>query len=95
MFWFMINARPLEPCAQSGRAYVNCWINFALQDGAELLAKHYIRKAGWSPGEVEDVRHVERNDYLDDPALQYFEEAAKDGASLVFYEYPLDDAGEA
>ena len=95
MYWFLIHATPPRPSAHSGGAYVTCWINFALQDGAELLAKHYISEAGWTPGDVEEVQIVERDHYAGEPELQYFDEAAKDGASFVFHTYPLDDAGEA
>ncbi len=85
MYWFMIHATPPRPRAHSGGAYVICWINFAIQDGAELLAKHYIREAGWVPGDFEEVRIVDRDDYGDEPEVQYFDEAAKDGACVVFH----------
>ena len=68
-------------------AYVCCWINFRLYEGALLLAKFYIRKAGWtvrsldSQSWFDDVSEVARDD------RRYFREAQKDGASFVFHRY--------
>ena len=95
MYRFVIHATPIQPTGNCGGAYVSCWINFPLLEGAELLAKHYIRDAGYEPGEIDKVYDVSRSDYSDDDAdLQYFEEAEADGASLVFHNYPLDDTGD-
>ncbi len=95
MFWFMICATRksgAETLAEAPEAYVSCWINFAIREGAELLARHYIDKAGWTPGAIEDACWVEEDDHAGRPELQYFREAAKDGASLVFHTFPADDA---
>jgi hypothetical protein len=68
-------------------AYVSCWVNFQLQDGAELLARHYIDQAGWLPEEVEDAVWVVDDDYADDKKnALYYSEAETDGAALVFHE---------
>ena len=68
-------------------AYVSCWVNFQLQDGAELLARHYIDQAGWLPEEVEDAVWVVGDDYADDHKnALYYSEAESEGAALVFHE---------
>jgi hypothetical protein len=36
-------------------AYVNCWIDFRLYEGALALAKFYIRKYGWQIRTVEEA----------------------------------------
>jgi hypothetical protein len=93
MYYFVIEAAPkpevklLEPEVEA--AYVGCYINFPIADGAELLARHYIERSGWAPGEKDTQQWVEANDYEDDPeGLQYFREAEEDGVSLVFHWYP-------
>ena len=89
--WFLtVRAIPKpesQLATEKGVAYVSCWVNFQLQDGAEVLAKYYIDQAGWLPEEVEDATWVVGDDYADDQknALYYFE-AESDGASFVFHE---------
>jgi hypothetical protein len=90
--WFLtIRAvpKPESPLAnESGFAYVSCWVNFQLQDGAEVLAKYYIDRAGWLPVEVEDAAWVEADGYADDPKhARYYSEAETEGVTLVFHEW--------
>jgi hypothetical protein len=89
--WFLtIRAvpKPESPLAlDRGVAYVSCWVDFLLEDGAELLAKHYIDQAGWLPEEVEDAVWVVGDDYADDHKnALYYSEAQSVGAALVFHE---------
>jgi hypothetical protein len=92
MHFFNIEAVPHPGSVQAdteGGAMVACWIDFKLQDGAELLARHYIEQAGWSAGETEYAAWVGGEDYADDPEnRKYFLEAQQDGATLVFFTYP-------
>ena len=94
MYFFNIQATPkpgTEKAEEVGGAYVDCWINFVLQDGAELLARYYIEQSGWIPGEKEDERWVEAEDYEDEPQLlQYYQEAEEDGACFVYHTWPVD-----
>ena len=98
MWYFVIRALPkpgTEQAEDSGGAYVNCWINFLIEDGAEHLAKFYIEKAGWVPEETEDVRWVERENYEDEPEnLQYFSEAEADGACFLFNSWDINGEDE-
>ena len=72
-------------------AYVNCWINFSQEDGAELLARHYITQAGWQPGVLQECTPVSEEQYHDDAeTLAYFREAEESGVSLAFYCWPHD-----
>lgn len=95
MFWFLISAKPnpgTPRFGECGGAYVSCWINFALRDGAELLARHYIEAEGWKVLNVEEWNLSKREHYEDEEeSLQYFLEAENDGASFVFHEYPEED----
>jgi len=99
MYYFVIEATPVPDTTQEegvGGANVSCWINFALADGAELLARHYIQKAGWIPDEVHERKQAQKDDYQDDPEnLPYYLEAEADGTSFVFHAWDADaeDAG--
>lgn len=76
---------------KSGGAYVNCWINFQLEDGARHLAAYYVNQEGWIVEEIEESRWVQQQ-ASDDNAdgLRYFSEALRDGASLVFNMWPTN-----
>lgn len=92
--YFMIRAvsKPdNEDEQETGGAYISCWINFKLNDGAELLAKYYIEKAGWIPGKIEEHKWVDAASYETDSENRvFFEEAQQDGASFVWHSWPKD-----
>lgn len=89
MHYFMIEVTPTaeNPAAKElGGAYVGCWINFLIEDGAELLARHYLQQEGWVPGEVEERRWVTPESYEPgSDALSHYLEAEADGACFVFH----------
>jgi hypothetical protein len=95
MWYFLIRAAPrpgTDLAQEAGGAYINCWVNFQLEEGAEHLAKFYIEQAGWAPEETEESKWVERESYDDEPeGLQYFLEAEADGASFVFNSWDIED----
>src|SRR5262245_61596039 len=70
-------------------AYVNCWIDFRLYEGALVLAKFYIRKEGWRIRTVEQHRWVNGPADVERGAVRYFREAKRDGASFVYHRYPI------
>ncbi len=88
----MIHANPLPSNRESlkyGGAYISCWIEFPLAEGAEELAKFYIRKQKWKIRSIKEHSLVTRSDYKDRKhLLQYLDEAKKDGASFTFHLYP-------
>ena len=96
MHYFLIEATPEsdnEQAQDTGGAFISCWVNFPMADGAELLAVYYIQEAGWIPGEVQERQWVEKTDYEADPEhLPYFLEAEQDGASFVFHCWPAGPA---
>lgn len=98
MWFFNIEATPKPDTEQAGKlggAYINCWINSQLQDGAELLAKFYIEEAGWTPKQIEDSVWVEKEDYTDGAEnLKYYLEAEEEGASFVFHHWPVNGEDE-
>src|SRR5688500_6877570 len=69
-------------------AYVNCWIDFKLDDGALMLAKHYIRQAGWRIRRIEEHRWFDGPRDVEPGSVRYFREAKRNGASFVFHRYP-------
>jgi hypothetical protein len=98
MYYFMIKAHPVDPSEEDEGAlgaYVSCWIDFKAQDGAQVLAEHYIRSQGWEPREIEDVQLVTRADYVDDEEnLVFFDEAARDGTCFVYQLWMGEDEGD-
>lgn len=97
MFFFRLQALPdpnaeRDPAAQGAiGAFVNVWIDYAGQEGAEVLARHYVKRAGWLPQEIEDVRCPTTTDYAaDDDLRRYFDEAVEQGHCVSFYLYYED-----
>lgn len=93
MFLFVIEAipKPTSPHFEEvGGAYVQCWIDFIQEQGAEHLARYYLEEEGWQPLHVEEVHFLGREDIEDDSdSLPYFLEAKQDGLSLVFHTWPI------
>ena len=84
------NSPAFEKC---GGAYVNCWILFAWQDGAELLAKYEVEKE-WTITEPAEISWYEPGDIDDDsPHKEYYDQAAIDGGCFVFHQYELESEG--
>jgi hypothetical protein len=74
---------------KTGGAYVDCWILYAWQDGAEHLARYEVEKE-WEIIETEGVSWIEAQDMVDDdPDKEYFDQALIDGGMYVFNMYPL------
>ncbi|NQT20219.1 MAG: hypothetical protein HQ592_10985 [Planctomycetes bacterium] len=94
MFLFTILAKPSPgngEASDAGGAFVNVWVDFKEQSGAEHIARYYIVEAGWVPGETQEVSIVTEDDYpADDEEAAYFLQAGQDGSCLVFHEWPAD-----
>ncbi|MEP7211577.1 MAG: hypothetical protein ABI791_00770 [Acidobacteriota bacterium] len=76
--------------AESGGAYVQCWILWAWQDGAENLARFEVEKE-WIITENEETSWYEPDDFTDDDDnKQYVDEAMMYGGCFVFHHYPLN-----
>jgi hypothetical protein len=69
-------------------AFINCWIRFPWPDGAELLAKHYVKRQGYAIRRIAKGPLISRRP-IDKRVRPYFDEAMRDGASFVFHEYPI------
>ena len=75
---------------KSGGAYVDCWILYAWQDGAEHLSKYEVEKE-WVITETLGISWIEAEDIADDdPDKEYFEQALVDGGTFVYNLYPLN-----
>ena len=74
-----------------GGAYVNCWIDFALENGAVELAKFYIKQNGWKPHKIIDENvWFDKEDCETTEQKIYFDEAIECGATLVWHKYPFE-----
>ena len=87
--------KPNSPEFQkSGGAFVNCWILYAWQDGAEHLAKYEVEKE-WTIIETDEISWTELDDFDEvDEDKQYFLQSQIDGGCFVYYHYPLDAEDE-
>lgn len=73
---------------KSGGAYVDCWILFAWEDGATILARYEVEKE-WTILETVGISWWEDGDIADDEEdRQYFDQALVDGGTFVYYTYP-------
>jgi len=99
MIWLLIHAL-LDPEKEqdeavegSAGAYVSCWVDFDHTEGAEVLAQHYIREAGFLPLKTEEMKQPTLETYSNDEqeGLQYFQEAVEHGYCLSFHLYPPEE----
>lgn len=95
MFLFTIAAKPgpeiEEVDNDVGGAYVNVWVNFPEEGAAEVVARFYIKNAGWVPELTTETSWVVEKDYEeDDDYREYYLEAMRDGSCLVFHQWPKD-----
>ena len=93
--FFNIHAKPKNGSTQArryGGAYVSCWINFRLSEGALVLAKSYIRANGWRVVSVVDHRWIDGPSDAVAGTRRYFREAQRGGASFVYHCYPRPSA---
>ena len=84
-----------EAAQEYGGAYVNCWIDFLLEDGAAELAKFYIKQSGWTFLEfTEENLWFEEEECETTEQKQYFSDAKECGICLVWYYYPFESDEE-
>jgi hypothetical protein len=94
MFLFTIKALPNidgpnpSNFSRVAGAYVNAWIDFPEQEGAEALARFYVKQAGWKDGELDQEAIWIDDMDLQDESYQYYQEALECGSSLVFNTFP-------
>src|SRR5690606_29053414 len=96
MFKISAHATPTEESIQFGKAkgaYAVVYINYAEIDGAYELAKYYIERDGWIIDDLEDEYIIIEPKEIDadDAHLEYINEAAEDGYSVVFFCYENDE----
>ena len=96
MFHIVIHAFPDpnkeqdEEAQGAPGAYVSCFIDFEEVEGAEILARHYVKAAGWIPLECEKptISTPESCTVGEASGLEYFEQAKEFGYCLSFHLYP-------
>ncbi len=72
-----------------GGAYINCWIDFKDQRGAVELAKASIRRSGWVPRQITEIK-VKTPGNTDKKSRRFFKEARKFGYSFAYYMWSID-----
>src|SRR5437773_12527781 len=91
LFLVRLHARP-QPrskfAKQYGGAYVNCFVNFALPRGAEVVAKDCVTQNGWVVTRKIVIKSVTKKDSKGDKLFErYFNEATRLGVSTAFFCY--------
>lgn len=98
MWYFLIKVSPkpnTKLAREAGGAYVNCWINFGEEEGAEHLAKFYLEQEGWVHEETQERNWVEEEEYTDEPeGMQNFKEAEVNSTSFVAHQWGLNGEDE-
>jgi hypothetical protein len=95
LFTFHVVPRPGSPAiTEFGGAYVNCWILYAWQDGAEVLARYEVEKE-WIITETVAVSWYDPGEILkSDDHFEYYEQATIDGGVFVYDTYPVEAEDE-
>jgi hypothetical protein len=79
---------------ECGGAYVDCWILYAWEDGAEYLARYEVEKE-WTIVEREGMSWLESDDVpVGDEDREYFDQVLIDGGTFVYNMYPLQATEE-
>lgn len=98
MWYFILKVtpKPDTPLAsEAGGAFVNCWIDFREQEGAEHLAKFYLDREGWQYEETQERNRVEKGDCDDDAeGMEHFSEAEMNSASFLVNQWPANGEEE-
>jgi hypothetical protein len=99
MWYFVLKVSPkpdTENAKEFGGAYVNCWIDFREQIGAEHLAKFYLDQEGWQYDKTEEANWVEKEDYDDDSAgMEHFLGALTNSACFVINSWGVNGEEDA
>jgi hypothetical protein len=90
MNFFVFHAVPRIKTGLVQGAYVSCWINFRLYEGALALAKFFIKNEGWKVKTLDSSRWIKGQADAAPKTLRYYREAQRTGASFVFHSYRND-----
>ena len=92
MWYFVLKVSPkpkTQHATEAAGAFVNCWIDFREQEGAEHLAKFYLSQEGWDYEETQEAVWVEKATYdPDSEGMQHFLEAEANSACFVVNQWP-------
>jgi len=98
MWYFVLRVSPrpdTELATEFGGAFVNCWIDFREQEGAEHLAKFYVSQEGWKFEETQEAAWVESSTYdRGSEGMGYFLEAEANSTCFVVNTWPANGEDE-
>ncbi|MHB1299046.1 MAG: hypothetical protein ACYC0B_11010 [Gemmatimonadaceae bacterium] len=93
MFWLMLYAHPRFDHAEYGvtdAAWASCFVRDDLPEDAEALARESLLKAGWDTEQLEEIRRVSRDMYIELPdMLEKYDQAIIDGVVVTLHTVPV------
>ena len=107
MYFLLLEATPRPGSDAYGTtdgAYAACWAAASDAVVAESQVRAFLETIGWDTDVVEEVRAVERDEFLGKPdSLALFDQAVTDGVVITLHRWPVgapeepedDPAGEA
>lgn len=95
MFLITYRGKPMlgsKEAQKFGGGYINYYIKERKFEKADKIARREIEINNWKVITLEEVVKVNKRSYsLDDPNLQYYEQALIDNTVFVFHTYPKQD----
>lgn len=91
IYYLLIEGKPFPDNPESKEvtgAYINCFVKAEGRPQAKAKAAEYINSEGWDVINIEEIRVVRREGYLDIPeSLEGYDSAEEYGAGAIFYRW--------
>ena len=93
MFFITFEVTPKPSHSRYGEvdgAYASCWVNEPTAAIAESVAREGIGRVEWDVVELDEVREVVREEYVEQPeGLELYDQASLDGLVITFHTWPV------
>ena len=92
-----VSPKPIHPrYGEVDGAYASCWVNEPTAALAESVARAGVDEANWDVVELDQLREIAREEYLEHPdGLELYDQAGLDGLVITFHTWPIGGDEEA